>query len=340
MSDCRNGKKRKSCAELEFEDPVAEEITPRVASVDTLNVLQRCGIEHKLKSYSMFPTFIQQSASASVTIRHNHNFTEGSAFVPTTSNDVSPSKLLQRSIMDKATRDPDTFSGFLQKQEGCFDWEQPMRTRKKSTSNKETPGARLLVDYKQRLLANLGRKDFSSSQRFPKKQSRNREIQVMKRQIKVEATSTPVLKKFNSCRKFSIRHCDTETFSESSDHYCKYLLEPPIEGTLIIDIVDNGCGMTEEESKKLFKPFSQANKETYSKYGGTGLGMWISHKLVTAMGGTINCRSIKSEGTTFTISLPARWKKRNLYLEVILLIMILYRKVRSWFYGNFLFCAC
>ena len=84
------------------------------------------------------------------------------------------------------------------------------------------------------------------------------------------------------------------------------------EGTLVIKISDTGCGISEAEQSKLFKPFSQANKTTYSNFGGTGLGLWLSHKLITAMNGTITCSSEVNKGTTFTISLPVRYKKNTL----------------------------
>ncbi len=79
-------------------------------------------------------------------------------------------------------------------------------------------------------------------------------------------------------------------------------------GRLTIEVSDTGCGMTEEETKRLFQPFAQANKGVHAKFGGTGLGLWLSHKLVTAMEGTIMCRSEPEKGTTFTISLDARCK--------------------------------
>eukprot|EP01022_Parablepharisma_sp_SALTPOND_P028598 TRINITY_DN71223_c0_g1_i1.p1 TRINITY_DN71223_c0_g1~~TRINITY_DN71223_c0_g1_i1.p1 ORF type:complete len:656 (-),score=51.21 TRINITY_DN71223_c0_g1_i1:2595-4562(-) len=80
------------------------------------------------------------------------------------------------------------------------------------------------------------------------------------------------------------------------------------EGNLVITVSDTGCGMTKEEKARLFQPFSQTNKGVYTKFGGTGLGLWLCHKLITAMKGTISCDSIKDKGTTFTISLPVKYK--------------------------------
>ncbi len=157
------------------------------------------------------------------------------------------------------------------------------------------------------------RKDFSASQRAMNKNRRRAKIKFVERQIKFKNDLIlPKLRKVNSSR--ALRHrgpvggVEIETAEKKRRNYCNYLLEPPVTGTLQIEITDNGCGMTKEEQDRLFHPFSQASKGTYSKYGGTGLGMWISYKLVCAMGGNIQCRSIVGEGTTFTIKIPARWR--------------------------------
>lgn len=65
-----------------------------------------------------------------------------------------------------------------------------------------------------------------------------------------------------------------------------------------IKIVDNGCGLSEEESQNLFKPFYT------SKAHGTGLGLVIVKKMLTCMGGSIKIESKYKTGTTATIWLP------------------------------------
>eukprot|EP01022_Parablepharisma_sp_SALTPOND_P007972 TRINITY_DN135001_c2_g1_i1.p1 TRINITY_DN135001_c2_g1~~TRINITY_DN135001_c2_g1_i1.p1 ORF type:complete len:851 (-),score=73.41 TRINITY_DN135001_c2_g1_i1:4535-7087(-) len=75
-------------------------------------------------------------------------------------------------------------------------------------------------------------------------------------------------------------------------------------GLLVVDIIDTGIGLTEEEQKRLFKPFNQANSAVKSKYGGTGLGLWITKQLVYLMSGFIELRSQPQKGTRFTITLP------------------------------------
>ncbi len=82
------------------------------------------------------------------------------------------------------------------------------------------------------------------------------------------------------------------------------------KGTLTIKVTDTGCGMSEEEMHKLFQPFAQANKGIHAKFGGTGLGLWLSHKLIAAMDGKITCSSEVEKGTTFTISLQVNYRPR------------------------------
>jgi signal transduction histidine kinase/DNA-binding response OmpR family regulator len=71
-----------------------------------------------------------------------------------------------------------------------------------------------------------------------------------------------------------------------------------IPGFVRINVRDNGCGMTQEEQKNLFRPFFT------SKPQGTGLGLVIVKKMVSKMNGTITIESSPLEGTRVTIMLP------------------------------------
>lgn len=74
--------------------------------------------------------------------------------------------------------------------------------------------------------------------------------------------------------------------------------------TLIVNVRDNGIGISEKSIHTIFEPFKQADSTTSSKYGGTGLGLSIAKKLANMLGGDLTVRSKLGEGSTFTLTIP------------------------------------
>ena len=72
---------------------------------------------------------------------------------------------------------------------------------------------------------------------------------------------------------------------------------------LRIEVKDTGIGMTAEQSAKLFQAFTQADTSTTRKYGGTGLGLTISRRLVKLMQGDMGVSSSANQGSNFFIEL-------------------------------------
>ena len=76
------------------------------------------------------------------------------------------------------------------------------------------------------------------------------------------------------------------------------------DGPLIIEVRDTGIGMTPEQVVRLHEEFTQADSSITRRYGGTGLGMAITLKLVEMMGGTIDVESTQGAGTMVQVVLP------------------------------------
>jgi len=80
---------------------------------------------------------------------------------------------------------------------------------------------------------------------------------------------------------------------------------------LEFSVKDSGIGMSEEQQGKLFKSFSQADSSITRKYGGTGLGLTISKRLVELMQGNIWLDSVEGQGSCFSFTTHLKTSANN-----------------------------
>tara|TARA_R110000868_G_scaffold383578_7_gene650660 strand:+ start:10323 stop:13124 length:2802 start_codon:yes stop_codon:yes gene_type:complete len=81
--------------------------------------------------------------------------------------------------------------------------------------------------------------------------------------------------------------------------------------TLKFQVKDTGIGIPENRLNRLFQSFSQVDASSTRKFGGTGLGLVISKKLVEAMGGSISVQSTPNKGSTFSFTIITGNSKRK-----------------------------
>ena len=86
---------------------------------------------------------------------------------------------------------------------------------------------------------------------------------------------------------------ETQKNQETNDNY-----------NLTILVEDTGIGIPADQQEIIFHPFSQQLGQSSTKYGGTGLGLTITKKLIEKMGGTISVDSLSGKGSNFKIVLP------------------------------------
>ena len=79
-----------------------------------------------------------------------------------------------------------------------------------------------------------------------------------------------------------------------------------VDGAAAVEfsVTDTGVGMTQEQTQKVFDPFTQADVTTTRKYGGTGLGLAIVSRFCDLMGGSVWVESRPGEGSRFVVRLP------------------------------------
>lgn len=108
--------------------------------------------------------------------------------------------------------------------------------------------------------------------------------------------------------------CDANRFRHVIDNIVQNALKYSENGVRIavsrngdqaaIEVEDHGIGIPQEELPMLFTRFGRASNARRKGIAGSGIGLYISKKIVDAHRGTVTVRSIEHEGSTFTVTLP------------------------------------
>jgi len=76
---------------------------------------------------------------------------------------------------------------------------------------------------------------------------------------------------------------------------------------LEISVIDTGIGIRKEDMNRLFMPFQQVDTSLTKKHEGTGLGLHLTKKIVTLLGGNISAKSEYGKGSEFTFTIPLQY---------------------------------
>jgi signal transduction histidine kinase len=94
-------------------------------------------------------------------------------------------------------------------------------------------------------------------------------------------------------------------FTERGHVYVNVSMEQDESGDWVrFDIEDTGIGIPKDRQEAIFEAFIQADGTTTRRFGGTGLGLTITRKLVELLGGTLSLHSEVGRGTVFTLRIP------------------------------------
>jgi signal transduction histidine kinase len=73
--------------------------------------------------------------------------------------------------------------------------------------------------------------------------------------------------------------------------------------TLVVAVSDTGIGIARDAIERIFDPFAQASDDTTERFGGSGLGLTITRRLLAAYGSSVQVQSTPGQGSTFSFTL-------------------------------------
>ncbi|HAO11706.1 MAG TPA: PAS domain-containing sensor histidine kinase [Planktothrix sp. UBA8407] len=109
--------------------------------------------------------------------------------------------------------------------------------------------------------------------------------------------------KFTSDGQITLDICLAQTLPWAEVHRSDLTLDPT-SAYIAFQVRDTGIGISPEQQRELFQPFTQGDASTTRRYGGTGLGLTISQRFCQMMQGYISVDSELGTGSTFTVYLP------------------------------------
>jgi len=123
-------------------------------------------------------------------------------------------------------------------------------------------------------------------------------------EFKVETDGSALLGDLTGCRQILSNLTSNAVKYSPRNSPVKILIRR--EGDKVsISVSDHGPGISEEDQKKLFQPFTRLGTTHSSGEHSVGLGLSIVKLMSDAMGGTVRCESVLGRGAVFTVSLPA-----------------------------------
>jgi signal transduction histidine kinase len=96
-----------------------------------------------------------------------------------------------------------------------------------------------------------------------------------------------------------------------TDHGIISVVATQEKDLICIKVTDTGIGIPEDKIKNLFQNFYQVDSSLGRRYGGTGLGLALTKKMIELQGGTIIAESLPGKGSTFKFTLPINLIKKD-----------------------------